>query len=122
MPAQRSDDWQVLSPYLDQALALGAEERVAWRASLRERDPELCSRLDALLEEHRVLSEEGFLEGNPIAPPREPGLAGRRIGAYTLVSPIGQGGMGSVWLAERSDGRFQRRAAVKFINLAIAGR
>ena len=30
-----------------------------------------------------------------------------RVGAYTLISPIGQGGMGSVWLAERSDGRFE---------------
>src|SRR4029450_9694285 len=40
----------------------------------------------------------------------------------TLVSPIGQGGMGVVWLAERSDGRFNRRAAVKFLNVALAGR
>lgn len=30
--------------------------------------------------------------------------------------------MGAVWLAERSDGRFQRRAAVKFLSLALAGR
>jgi serine/threonine protein kinase len=54
--------------------------------------------------------------------PAEAGLAGRQIGAYTLVSHIGTGGMGAVWLAERSDGRFERRAAVKFLNLAIAGR
>jgi tetratricopeptide (TPR) repeat protein len=45
--------------------------------------------------------------------------AGQRIGAYTLVSPIGQGGMGVVWLAERSDGRFERRAAIKFLNIAL---
>src|SRR5262245_50803804 len=30
--------------------------------------------------------------------------------------------MGSVWLAERSDGRFQRSVAVKFLNLALLGR
>jgi serine/threonine protein kinase/tetratricopeptide (TPR) repeat protein len=52
----------------------------------------------------------------------EVGLAGRRIGAYTLVSHIGTGGMGTVWLAERSDGRFERRTAVKFLSLALAGR
>lgn len=51
----------------------------------------------------------------------EVGLAGRQVGAYTLVSHIGSGGMGSVWLAERSDGRFERRAAVKFLSLALAG-
>ena len=51
----------------------------------------------------------------------EAGLAGRRIGAYTLLSHIGTGGMGTVWLAERSDGRFERRTAVKFLSLALAG-
>ena len=30
--------------------------------------------------------------------------------------------MGSVWLAERSDGRFDGRAAVKLLNLALVGR
>ena len=30
--------------------------------------------------------------------------------------------MGSVWLAERSDGRFERRVAVKFLSLALMGR
>ncbi len=49
------------------------------------------------------------------------GLAGQQIGAYTLINEIGQGGMGTVWLARRSDGRFERHAAVKFVNLALAG-
>ena len=39
------------------------------------------------------------------------------VGAYTLASQIGQGGMGSVWLAERSDRRFERRVAVKFLSV-----
>src|SRR4029077_4891275 len=41
---------------------------------------------------------------------------------YILVSQIGQGGMGSVWLAERNDGRFERQVAVKFLNVALMGR
>ena len=48
--------------------------------------------------------------------------AGRRIGAYTLVSPIGHGGMGTVWLAERSDGRFDGNVAIKLLNLGLLGR
>jgi len=32
---------------------------------------------------------------------------------------IGSGGMGSVWLAERCDGRFERKVAIKFIHLAV---
>jgi serine/threonine protein kinase len=74
-----------------------------------------------LLDEHRELDKAGFLDEQPIALPRT-GLTGETIGAYTLVAPIGQGGMGTVWLAERSDGRFDRRVAVKFLNLALVGR
>jgi serine/threonine protein kinase/tetratricopeptide (TPR) repeat protein len=49
-------------------------------------------------------------------------LIGQTVGAYTIVAPIGQGGMGSVWLAKRSDGRFEGFAAVKFLNAALLGR
>jgi serine/threonine protein kinase len=49
-------------------------------------------------------------------------LIGQKIGAYTIVSPIGHGGMGSVWLAKRSDGRFEGFAAVKFLNAGLLGR
>ena len=49
-------------------------------------------------------------------------MAGQIIGAYRLLSLIGQGGMGSVWLAERCDGRFEGRAAVKLLNIALVGR
>jgi hypothetical protein len=38
-----------------------------------------------------------------------------------LISQIGHGGMSSVWLAERNDGRFERRVAVKFLNIALMG-
>ena len=75
-----------------------------------------------LLEEHRVLAQEGFLEKGPAALPNAPGLAGQTLGPYTLISQIGQGGMGSAWLAERSDGRFERRVAVKFLNIALMGK
>ena len=43
------------------------------------------------------------------------------IGPYTLISVIGHGGMGSVWLAKRNDGRFDRQVAVKFLNIALVG-
>lgn len=44
------------------------------------------------------------------------GLAGSSVGAYTLIKPIGHGGMGSVWLAERADGRYEGHVAVKMLN------
>ena len=118
----RPDWWQAVSSYLDQALEMPHEDRVAWLERLREENPVLAARLGALLTEYRVLSQEGFLEQGQPALADQPGLAGKAIGGYTLIEPIAEGGMGSVWLAERSDGRFEGRAAVKFLNLALLGR
>ncbi len=114
--------WRAVIPYLDQALELPDAERTTWLESLREQNPEVAADLQTLLEEHGALVRERFLEQHPVAPQSQPAFAGQTVGAYTLVSLIGQGGMGSVWLAERNDGRFQRRAAVKFLNTALLGR
>jgi serine/threonine protein kinase len=116
------DQWQALSPYLDQALAMTDEERAAWLSSLADQNPSLVAQLRALLDEQHALAQEGFLEQGPVQLPVAPGMAGQTIGPYTLISQIGQGGMGSVWLAERSDGRFERRVAVKFLNIALMGK
>ena len=43
------------------------------------------------------------------------------IGQYRIIRLLGLGGMGTVWLAERSDGRFERKAAVKFLGAALIG-
>jgi serine/threonine protein kinase/tetratricopeptide (TPR) repeat protein len=114
--------WQIISPYLDQAFAMTDDARAAWLSSLRQQNPELAAELAALLNEHRILVQEGFLEKGSPGWSSAPGLAGQTLGPYTLISQIGQGGMGSVWLAHRSDGRFERSVAVKFVNLALAGK
>jgi serine/threonine protein kinase len=115
------DQWQAVSPYLDQALDMPDEERKAWLTALGEQNPTLAAHLQKLLDEHRMLAHERYLEKGPLPLPGQAALAGQTVGAYTLLSPIGQGGMGTVWLAERSDGRFQRQVAVKFLNIGFAG-
>jgi serine/threonine protein kinase len=42
-------------------------------------------------------------------------MIGRQIGAYRLTREIGRGGMGAVYAAERADGSFYRKVAVKLI-------
>jgi eukaryotic-like serine/threonine-protein kinase len=116
--------WRKLSPFLDEALEIDADQRPAWLASLVERDPEIAAELQILLAERDAIAGSGFLEGvvqvgvnsTPLS------LSGQVLGAYRLLSLIGQGGMGSVWLAERCDGRFEGRAAVKLLNIAVMDR
>ena len=45
---------------------------------------------------------------------RDP-LIGETVGAYQLLEEIGRGGMGTVYLAARADGSFERQVAVKLI-------
>jgi serine/threonine-protein kinase len=101
---------------------MSEDERAAWLRSLGQQNPTLVAQLTELLDEHRVLVQEGFLEKGRFGLPNSAGLAGQTLGPYTLISQIGQGGMGSVWLAGRNDGRFERRVAVKFLSVALAGR
>ena len=115
-----AERWKLIAPYLDRALDLEAGARTAWLASVDADDPTLAAELRSLLEERRVLSGEGFLEAQ--APPHPvSSLAGEKVGAYRLESPIGQGGMGTVWRARRSDGRFEGTAAVKLLNASLLG-
>lgn len=47
---------------------------------------------------------------------------GMQIGAYTLASRIAEGGMGVVYLAHRSDRRFEQRVAIKLLPTVLASR
>lgn len=110
--------WRRLSAYLDEALAIAdADRRAGWLDALAADEPQIAAELRDLLDDHRVLASRRFLEDGPALP--GVAAAGQTLGAYTLVSQIGQGGMGTVWLAERSDGRFDRRAAIKFLGIAL---
>jgi eukaryotic-like serine/threonine-protein kinase len=121
MSSFHPDQWQVVSPYLDEALTLSEDERARWLERMRAENPSLADKLQELLSEHRLAEGNGFLEKRPDFPTLKTDLAGQIVGSYRLISLIGLGGMGTVWLAERSDGRFDRKAAVKFLSAALIG-
>ncbi|HEY8311503.1 MAG TPA: serine/threonine-protein kinase, partial [Gemmatimonadaceae bacterium] len=116
----RNDEWCLLSPFLERALELDGEERRAW---IREQEPEIASRLEAMLIEHDMLISDRFLEQVGVdLPSTTATLVGQTVGAFKVESQIGHGGMGTVWLARRDDGRFERQVALKFLNIALLGR
>ena len=111
--------WERLSPLLDEFLDLDEQERPARLAALRLEDAELADALAAMLGHLPEIEREGFLDEPAI--PRPAGLEGQTIGAYMLVRELGHGGMGTVWLARRTDGRYEGEVAIKFLRTGLFG-
>ena len=114
MPTINRSDWETLEPLLDRALDMEPAERERWLQEISARSPVLATELNAFLREEELADIRGFLDRLPDA-----SLAGVELGAYRLERPLGQGGMGTVWLARRTDGRFEGVAALKLLNLAM---
>src|SRR5690348_4950314 len=110
--------------------AVLTSEPTHWPALLDEKcsgDPELRREVEALLA--RLDTASRFLESPPgaiaaalIAEQRESDnllaadtYTGRRIGAYRIDRELGRGGMSRVFLAERADGEFEQRVALKLL-------
>ena len=117
------ESWQRLSPLLDELLDLPALERAARLAALRTLDPSVAAELQPLLEQQQALEQSDFLAAPPPLLDEAPTRleAGQQIGAYTLERELGRGGMGTVWLARRTDGRFEGQVAVKLLSNGLFG-
>ncbi len=115
------ETWNKVRALVEGALALPEGERTAWLAAQTD-DVEVRHEAEHLLSFEREASGI-FAEEMPrwdlhIARV-ESNLAGVTIGRYRLVEEIGRGGMGTVYLAERADGTYEQRVALKILQESI---
>jgi tRNA A-37 threonylcarbamoyl transferase component Bud32 len=119
--------WLVAGAELDRMLELSADERARYLVALHERDATLAADVESLLDEHRALVAEGFLEDAPGGVPTvttdatsaaTAAVSGELSGAtslgpYRIVRTLGRGGMGTVYEADEIDSG--RRVALKVL-------
>jgi serine/threonine protein kinase/TolB-like protein len=112
--------WNRLRHIITEAAELSAGERDRFVALACADDAELRGQVDAML--GSSLEDEDYLErlasraGLPFAHGDDAPPSGlERVGAYRLIRRIGEGGMGAVYLAQRADGEFEMRVAVKLL-------
>ncbi len=119
--------WQRVSDLFDEVLELDERERIAYIRTLWVDEPQVASELVALLVAAANVDKTATLAQSPFNSVlsealAEPGIgykAGRRFGAWTLESCLGQGGMGEVWRAVRSDGLYKAAVAIKLLRVDL---
>jgi serine/threonine protein kinase/tetratricopeptide (TPR) repeat protein len=112
--------WQRIKELFRQSQLEAESERESWLAAQCGDDADLLREIHGLLLAQRAAP--GILANGAAAAitqlrsdERPPDLVGQRFGAYRLLRLIGEGGMGSVYLAERDEGEFLQRIALKLV-------
>lgn len=111
--------WARVGPLLDELLDLPPDLRQRRLDAIDHEDAALASELRRLLA-FETTDSRWLDTPVPQASLHAP-VPGARVGPYRLQWMIGEGGMGQVWLAERADGLFERRVALKLLHPGLAG-
>jgi serine/threonine protein kinase/Tfp pilus assembly protein PilF len=92
------------------------ERRCGEDTDLLEEAESLLLEAEALLTERTDSFEDCAQNAASTFWQEGPPRSGERVGAYVIVRELGHGGMGTVFLAERADGQFEKQVAIKILN------
>jgi serine/threonine protein kinase len=117
--------WDRLKTILGEALEQNSsaarialvERRCGEDTELLEEAESLLAEAEALLNERTDSFEDCVQNAASTFWQEGPPRGGERVGAYVIVRELGCGGMGTVYLAERADGQFEKQVAIKILNL-----
>lgn len=123
--------WRILRPLLEQALDLDSKaERAEFLAALPQHQAEFRDELALLLQAHgaapAMASPVAALAAQVVSADEAEARAdsdrvGERVDDYRLLRLLGSGGMGAVYLAERAEGGFTHRVALKLVRSGARG-
>ena len=123
MNETRDGEWRQVDALFDAALSVPVAERSALLEECTAADTvrdevrrllRLHDAAEARIGESAEKIAGAVMMEEPDAVPPEFG-AGDPIGPYTVVRELGRGGMGTVYLAERMDDRYERHVALKVV-------
>jgi eukaryotic-like serine/threonine-protein kinase len=112
-PSRPSDETLVAA-----ALARPAAERASFLAAACAGDAARRARVESLIRSNDLTQGVTLADAPTISPPPVPGAAVDRIGRYQILQKLGEGGCGTVYLAEQEE-PVRRRVALKVIKLGM---
>jgi len=111
-----SQRWRQIQGLFEEALEIPSAGRETFLKDRCGDDESLIQEVLSLLAadggQHSLLDNQ-VSDMVSLSKPKE--LLGSTIGPYKIVETIASGGMGTVYLAERADGQFDRKVAVKLV-------
>jgi serine/threonine protein kinase/tetratricopeptide (TPR) repeat protein len=116
--------WDRLKAILGEALEQNSsaarialvESRCGHDTDFLEEAESLLAEAEALLKERTDSFEDCAQNAASTFWQEGPPRGGERVGAYVIVRELGRGGMGTVFLADRADGQFEKQVAIKILN------